>query len=289
MNYERSPIASHSTPLPQDFRWLSGVVFILIGVLVFLDQFLHTGWLYLMIFPAVGIIFLVWGSMSRRKSLLYPGSLLTGAGLAVFIFFNPWFTQPLFPRLGFSLIAFSFGWILILIITQYFFQKMAWWALIPATIIGSTGACFAYSPMRVFDFVLYLVTSLGVMFLVWGTATRQLGLIIPGGILSGIGPGIYLGFGTSNPTNGLTGTGVMLVYFGLGWILISALSIVVFRKFLWWPLIPGGIMAVTGWSLYLSGDPHNALAFISNTGSLGLIIFGIYLLLWRWGFNNDRK
>jgi hypothetical protein len=289
MNYEQSHITNQARALSHDYRWMGGAVLIMIGVLVFLDQFLHTGWLYLMIFPAIGLILLSWGSLGHRPGLIISGSILTGLGFGVFIFFCPLVSGSILIRIGFSLIAFGFGWILIMIASQYFFQKMAWWAMIPATVICATGACFAYSNMRVVDFVLYLVTSLGVMFLIWGIATRKIGLIIPGGILSGIGPGVFLGFGKSGVINGLTGTGIMLVYFGLGWVIISVLSIVVYRKFLWWPLIPGGIMAITGWSLYLGGDPHNAINFISNTGSLGLIIFGIYLLLWRWGFNNDKK
>jgi hypothetical protein len=56
------------------------------------------------------------------------------------------------------------------------------------------------------------------------------------------------------------------------------------EKFVWWPLIPGGLLAVVGWGLYIGGDPGNALAFIGNTGSIGLIIFGVYLLLLRRSF-----
>jgi hypothetical protein len=295
MNYahseqpEQNHLTAHTSTLVQDYRWMGGAVLIMIGILVFLDQFLHTGWLYLMIFPAIGMILFIWGSLGRTQGLIVSGGILTGLGFGIFLFFSPFIIGYTVVRLGFGLIAFGFGWILIMLASQYFFQRTAWWALIPAAVIISTGACLTYSSLRWVDFVLYLVTSLGVVFLVWGTTTRKIGLIIPGSILCGIGPGIYLGFGKEGAINGLTGTGIMLVYFGIGWVFITLFSVVLSRKFLWWPLIPGGIMAVTGWSLYLGGDPHNAINFISNTGSLGLIIFGVYLLLWRWGINNDRK
>jgi hypothetical protein len=73
----------------------------------------------------------------------------------------------------------------------------------------------------------------------------------------------------------------MLVIFALGWGLITVFSRFIINKFIWWPLIPGGVLAMVGWGLYIGGNPGNALSFIGNTGSIGLIIFGIYLLLWR--------
>jgi hypothetical protein len=75
----------------------------------------------------------------------------------------------------------------------------------------------------------------------------------------------------------------MLVVFGLGWLLITVLSRIITPGIVWWPLIPGGILAVVGWGLYIGGDPGNAISFISNTGSIALILFGIYLLLLRQG------
>jgi hypothetical protein len=65
--------------------------------------------------------------------------------------------------------------------------------------------------------------------------------------------------------------------------LITVISRVLYKKFTWWPLIPGGVLAMVGWGLYIGGNPSNALGFVGNTGSIGLIIFGIYLLLLRFG------
>jgi hypothetical protein len=78
----------------------------------------------------------------------------------------------------------------------------------------------------------------------------------------------------------------MLVWFALGWGLITIASRILTSRFIWWPLIPGGLLAVVGWGLYIGGDPGNALSFIGNTGSIGLIIFGIYLLLLRRSFKD---
>jgi len=72
-----------------------------------------------------------------------------------------------------------------------------------------------------------------------------------------------------------------LVVFSLGWGLLILFGRMLTARFVWWPLIPGGIFAVVGWGLYIGGDPGNAMSFIANTGSIGLIIFGLYLLLMR--------
>jgi hypothetical protein len=42
---------------------------------------------------------------------------------------------------------------------------------------------------------------------------------------------------------------------------------------------------MTGFGLYLGGNPNNATTFISNAGSITLIISRLYLLLWRKGIH----
>jgi hypothetical protein len=41
-----------------------------------------------------------------------------------------------------------------------------------------------------------------------------------------------------------------------------------------------------GTGLYIGGDPTRALGFIGNTGSIALMIFGLYLLLMRKGIHH---
>jgi hypothetical protein len=78
----------------------------------------------------------------------------------------------------------------------------------------------------------------------------------------------------------------MLVWFALGWGLVTIFARVQTFKFVWWPLIPGGILAMVGWGLYIGGNPQSAVGFIGNTGSIGLLIFGIYILLLRRGIHH---
>ncbi len=108
-------------------------------------------------------------------------------------------------------------------------------------------------------------------------------MIIPGALLIGVGPGISLAWGDLVATNPLAQTGLMLIWFALGWGLIIVFSRVITTKFIWWPLIPGGVLAMVGWGLYIGGDPDNAINVIGNSWSVGLIILGLYLLLLRRG------
>lgn len=83
---------------------------------------------------------------------------------------------------------------------------------------------------------------LGVAFIGWAIAARACGLLIPGGILTGLGAGIiaeqWLGYGHRD--------GIFLLCFAGGWVLISVLSLTVFRKRVWWPLIPAAVIGLTG-------------------------------------------
>jgi len=152
-------------------------------------------------------------------------------------------------------------------------------------IILSIGLTFLFTKVRLADFVLWVGTGTGLVLLIWGIYWRLFGLIIPGSLLVASGPGIYMAWGRASEMNSLARTGVMLVIFSIGWFLIILFSRVTTSNFIWWPLIPGGILAVVGWGLYIGGDPGNAATFIANTGSIGLIIFGIYLLLLRKGIH----
>jgi len=122
--------------------------------------------------------------------------------------------------------------------------------------------------------------GLAAIFLAWGLVTRTFGLIIPGGILAGIGLGVYL---AQNPFADLSGqeTGsLFLLAFSGGWLLIALLSPLTNAGFQWWPLIPGGIIAAVGIALMAGFDPA-ILAYLSYLGPLALVVLGIWVVLRR--------
>lgn len=126
---------------------------------------------------------------------------------------------------------------------------------------------------------LLFLPALGLIFLVWGSVAQNVGLLIPGGVLSGIGLGVFL---TEVVFPGLesVGTGgVFLTSFGLGWGLITLLSAIFTDRVHWWPLIPGGILGLIGGLLLMGGAGLAVLELIGRWWPLVLIGLGLWLLL----------
>ena len=265
------------------FPYLLGIALVSIGVAILLDQVLKTGWLVMLVFPISGIVLLAEGSKIRKLGLVIAGGILSGLGVGGFFLLSSVIHTSIEKRIGLMLVAFAIGWASITLLSCLALRKTEWWPMIPAGIIISLGLCFLFSELRLIDFVLYMVTGVGLVLLVWGIFWRLFGLIIPGSLMISGGPGVYLAWGTDVAANALSKTGMMIALFALGWGIIILFSRVITAKFLWWPLIPGGIFAVVGWGLYIGGEPSSAASFIANTGSIGLIIFGLYLLLMRKG------
>ncbi|MFP4343264.1 MAG: hypothetical protein ACLFU8_01095 [Anaerolineales bacterium] len=125
---------------------------------------------------------------------------------------------------------------------------------------------------------------LGLGFLAWALTARSVGLLIPGGILTGIGTGALLiesiGANLSESGEG----GLFLVAFAGGWGLISLLAALVLKTEMWWPLIPAAIIGAVGGALLIGGTALKVLELVNDLWPLGLIIIGLYLLLWRRGY-----
>lgn len=124
-----------------------------------------------------------------------------------------------------------------------------------------------------------ILPTLGAIFLLWGLIARNPGLLVPGGILSGIGLGAYLNSGPFVEAAERVQGGVFLLAFAAGWILIVVASLAIRRR-QWWPLIPGSIMAIIGVAL-MGGD--FGLQILEWVGKLWpLILIGIGLgVLWQ--------
>lgn len=281
-----------------NFRSVAGVILILAGGVLFLDRYLKTGWLSLAIVPCVGLFLYFWGVRLRHFGLIMAGGLMSGVGVGVMAAWGPAIqltpgvfgtvgpARSLITQVGYILIFCGLGWGLVLVTSTTLLSRPVWWAMIPGGILGAMGSCFLFSSLHWTDLVLYAVLGIGLPLLLWGMVSRLFGLIIPGCLLAGIGPGIYLAWHSPSDGNGLTQTGIMLMWFALGWLLMTMGGRWITHKYIWWPLIPGGILAMVGMGLYIGGDPTHALGFIGNTGSIALVIFGLYLLLMRKGIHH---
>ncbi len=128
------------------------------------------------------------------------------------------------------------------------------------------------------NFGLFIVAGLGAIFLVWGILTRNGGLIIPGGILSGIGWGVValssnLFAGSENEG------GIFLIVFALGWFSITLLTAIFTDETHWWALIPGGIIGVVGLAVSYGGVFMNVLDAAGKFWPLILIALGVWALI----------
>jgi hypothetical protein len=123
----------------------------------------------------------------------------------------------------------------------------------------------------------FFLPALGGVFLLAGIFTRQAGLIIPGGIISGIGWGAVLVTGPFSDTGDVEG-GVFMLTFAAGWALITVLTAVFTKETHWWALIPGGIMAIIGAGILFGGIFMQGLALLGQIWPVFLILLGIYVL-----------
>ncbi len=258
----------------------AGIILLIAGSGILLDQALKTGWLSQAMVIIAGLLLLAGGLLVRSLLWTLAGSLLTTLGAGSFFMLQE--IQRLWNvRLGGFLAFFGVGWLLVFVFAVLLLRRHPWWMLLPGGLSTAVSLCFLFSRLRVLDFILYVGLGIALPLLVWGAFNRLFGLIISGCLLLGASSGVYLGWGRTTESADLAQTGIMLVIFGLGWLLITVFSRFVTPRVVWWPLIPGAILVVVGWGLYIGGNPSNALNFISNTGSIALMLFGIYLILLR--------
>jgi len=125
-----------------------------------------------------------------------------------------------------------------------------------------------------------LIGALALVFILSGLVTRKNGFLIPGGILAGLSLGITAQQMLSD-TTGLYRSGLFLVAFAVGWVLISLLSLIN-RRWMSWPLIPGTIFAIIGGAILTN---LTTLPIVKLLGTFGwpliLIALGAYVLLRR--------
>lgn len=113
-----------------------------------------------------------------------------------------------------------------------------------------------------------IVPGVGVAFLVAYLTTRHYGLLIPAGILCGLGTGLVVA------AQGGPG-GAIPLGLGLGFAAITVVDAILGDgEAAWWPLIPGGILTVVGGS---------QIAGIRDVGiylvPIALVVVGLLLLL----------
>jgi hypothetical protein len=151
--------------------------------------------------------------------------------------------------------------------------------MVSGIILIVLGAIWLLNEFINFDIGSLFLPALGLVFLVWGILTRSAGLLIPGGVLGGIGAGslmmnvLHLG--------GQLEAGVFLLAFGGGFALITLLSAIFTPETMWWALWPAGALAFIGGALFLGEPALDVLSFIGKYWPVVLIVIGVAILLRR--------
>lgn len=103
-------------------------------------------------------------------------------------------------------------------------------------------------------------------FLVFYLYRRDLGLLIPGCIILSLGVGNVTSSAFPDLTKGLA--------LGLGFIAITVVALIYEKRFVWWPLIPGGV-------LLLLNLPRGRelVRTVLDHWQLGLVVVGIIVLV----------
>lgn len=129
---------------------------------------------------------------------------------------------------------------------------------------------------------LLILPALGLIFFAWGIVTRESGLMIPGGILSGLGLGtLLITVGPFADTGGDFQGGIFMLAFALGWFLIPIVSSLVTGDNHWWAVIPGGIIGLIGAASIFGGVAFTALEWLGRFWPVFLILINLYILLRR--------
>ncbi len=125
---------------------------------------------------------------------------------------------------------------------------------------------------------LAVMPGLALIFMAWGLITRTPGLLIPGGILAGLGVGaIAIDMWGAALTEMQQG-GIFMLAFAGGWALIVLLSTLIGRT-MTWPLIPGGIMLVVSAAAFGINGAQQALELAGRIWPVIFIIIGAGTLL----------
>ena len=123
----------------------------------------------------------------------------------------------------------------------------------------------------------WLLPLMGAGFIVWAALARNPGLLVPGGILSGIGVGTLL--------RGEFGNAAFLFSMAGGFLLISVLQLLLFGRRkesvwgVWWTVFPAGGLALAG-LLQVAGP--DVRAWLRATGPVWpyvLIAVAVWLLV----------
>lgn len=118
----------------------------------------------------------------------------------------------------------------------------------------------------------------GLALLTLGTVGHKPNLIAPGGIITGTGLAIVVQTSPWIATlSDQARTGLFLICMALGWLLIPLLSRLAATNTRLWPLIPGGVLLITGLVYWASNGWVKVLSGL--VWPVSLMVVGLFLII----------
>lgn len=147
--------------------------------------------------------------------------------------------------------------------------------------IGLVALGILFLAFQFVDFEGYLVLpALGIGFIAWAILGSKKGLLIPGGILSGIALGVIMSESVlASRLGGDTDGALFMLGFSAGWFVITAFTLLFFNDYQWWPMIPGTIMGLIGVGILTDGVLLDLLGYAGRFWPVILIVIGLSIVL----------
>lgn len=129
--------------------------------------------------------------------------------------------------------------------------------------------------------------ALGIFFILWGATNRNAGLLIPGGIVTGLSIGIFLVEDVNLIPEPYQG-GVFVIALAAGFVLVTLLTRLFAECTHWWALLVAGILSLVGTGIIIVEMPNDGLlkqivetAFTASQylWPLVLILLGLWIIV----------
>lgn len=130
---------SHTFSTKQRNGLVGGAALILIGLLVFVAQFMQTEALGWLIPGGLAVIFLGWGILTRESGFFIPAGVLGGVAAGIFLVLNTRATIAEAQSGALMVSSLAVGFASISVLSMLFTRVLHAWALIVAAILGFVG------------------------------------------------------------------------------------------------------------------------------------------------------
>lgn len=133
-----------ASPPPSDHvrrRQTTGMVLITIGVLTFIATIARTEIIGLLVLPALGMIFIAWGVVTKHFGFMIPGGILLGLGIGTLVQ-QEFMTQASSDTRGAVVVlGLALGFLAILPLCWFVAERLELWTLIPGGVLLVVGLC----------------------------------------------------------------------------------------------------------------------------------------------------